>query len=60
MLTSSQGVMSRKEAGNNPGFCLDKGKQYGLNRWARAQNHLSILPVRTDTAVVSSKVKYTT
>jgi len=52
--------MSSKEADNNPGLCLVKGQQSGLHSWARAQNHLSILPMRTDTVIVSSKAKCAT
>jgi len=45
---SSQGIMSSKKSGNNPGLCPCKWQKSGLNSWTRAQNHLLSLSVSTD------------
>jgi hypothetical protein len=57
---SSQGFVSSKEDGKSPVLFPVEGEQSGLNSWTRAQNHLPILSVRTDIAVVSSLGKYET
>jgi hypothetical protein len=45
---SSQGVISSKEASNNPGLCPIKGQKSGLSSWTRAQNYLLSLSLCTD------------
>jgi hypothetical protein len=44
---SSQGIMSSKEANNNPGLCPIKGQKSGLCTCTRAQNQFSSLSLST-------------
>jgi hypothetical protein len=50
---STQGVMSNKEANNNPGMCPVKGQQSGLYSQMKAQNQFLSQSQGTDKTCLS-------